>query len=78
MLSPSLRYYSGFGKCIKGFSVEQLVSKLPVERFNVTILPRTTVFDIECLDPKPLQPSTDEIGRKLGAIGRIEVVRNSF
>ena len=44
-----------------------------MEAFHVAVLPRTTGFDEEGLDPLLLQPIQQESGNKLGSVVRTDV-----
>lgn len=47
--APAVAEHLGFQHGIKDFAVEQLVTKFPVERFDVSVFPGAAWFDEEGL-----------------------------
>jgi len=70
MLAPVFDQRPGLFHRAENLPVEQLVSELTVEAFIVSILPRTSWFDKECLQPNPLKPFSQGHGDKLWTIVR--------
>jgi hypothetical protein len=49
--TPALYQDLGLLQGIENLPVEQLITQLPIEALVVTVLPRTTRFNIERFDP---------------------------
>ena len=75
MLSPAFDQHFGLLQCIEDFPVQQLIPKLAVEAFVVTVLPRTAGFNVEGFDAKPREPVTHDLGRELGTIVGSDMIR---
>ncbi len=76
LLPPLLNQYLRFSQSIEYLTVEQLVSQLPIERFDVAVLPGTPRLYKQRLYTDAIQPSTYRLGRKLRPIIRSDVFRN--
>src|ERR1700679_140454 len=57
--------------------VQQLIAQLPIEAFDVSILPRTPRLDEQRLHSKILQPVTHHRGRELRAVVAADVLRHA-
>ena len=60
------------------FPRQQLVSELGVEALAVSIFPRRTGFDIECLHADALEPLAQGGGDELGAIVGTDMLRRAM
>ncbi len=63
--SPSLDKDFRLIESIKDLPIEQFVSEFPIERLDITVLPRTSRGDIQGLDADLLQPLPDIISGEL-------------
>jgi hypothetical protein len=68
MFSPHLNQYLRLLQRVKDFSIQQFVSHLAIEGFNVAVLPGTAWLDVQRSDLKPLQPVPDSFGDEFRAI----------
>lgn len=71
--SPHLDHDLCLLQRIEDLSCKQLISHLPIERLNVSILPWASGFDEQRLDFKPAQPGAHFLGGELRAIIRPQV-----
>ena len=62
-----------FRQRVEDLAVEQFVAQLPVERFDIPVLPGTPRLDEQRLHLQGVQPQPDARGRKLRAVGRANV-----
>ena len=63
--SPPGGQHPGFVHGREDLSIEQFVSELPVEAFDVSVLPGATTFDEERLDTQPGEPGSNSPGYEL-------------
>ena len=66
--SPLLDQDRRFFQCIEDLHVQQFVSKLPVERLAIAILPRTAGFDEQHADIEPFEPVSYRMSTELRSI----------
>ena len=74
---PLLNQYLSFLKSGKYLPVQQIISKLTVKRFNITILPRTAKFDEEGFNTQPGQPFAYLPGGELRAVVGANMLRDA-
>ena len=72
---PGRWQYLGLEWYGEDLSVEQFVSKFPVEAFDIAILPRAPWFDKQGRHLESSQPLTDGSGHELRAVIRPDVSR---
>ena len=77
--SPAINHPASFLEAQEDFTVEQLIAKRAIDRFDIAVLPRATLGDEQCFDISLFQPTANYLGYKLwaGVIAKI-VTANEF
>jgi len=70
MLDQDLSFFQR----VEDLRVQELIAKLAVEAFTVTVLPRAARLDEQRADVQPCQPLPNRLGAELGPIVRSDVV----
>ena len=66
--SPAINHPACFLEAQEDFTVEQLVAKRAIERFDIPVLPRAALGDEQCFDISLFQPTADYLGHELWAV----------
>ena len=77
VLAPQRDHDRCFLEAVEDFAVEQFVSKLAVEAFAVTVLPRATRLDVEGLGADLREPVAYDPGCYLRSVVGTYVFRNT-
>ena len=74
---PLFNNYLRLLQGIKDFSVQALISQLPIEVLAVAVLPWTPSFDVECSRPELTQPLAQLLRQKFWTIAPRERLQYS-
>ena len=68
VLPPLLDDDAGFLQAVEDFTVQALITQLPIEGLAISVLPGAAGFDVECLCSKLCKPAAYNLRRHLCAI----------
>lgn len=74
---PSFNQDFRVPKRVEDLPVEQFVAQFPVERLDITVLPRTARLDEQRLHAYSPQPAAPRLGRRLRPIVGTDVIRHA-
>ena len=77
MLPPYFNHDLRLLQCVEDFTVQQFIAQLSIEAFAISILPRTSWFDVSGLGPHGSDPVSKSDSDELGAIVRTNVCGNT-
>ena len=75
---PVLDEHLSFLEGVEDLGIEQFVSELAIERFDVAILPGAAGFDKEWVDLESFEPVSDSCSTKLGTVIGTDMFRWSM